>query len=159
MGGGPASLARGRGHGQLAGLPAGRTPGQGNNLHISLLLYRIYTEWPDYYVFRDHNILAIQYIYIYVTLHTNLYTNSSLRGLATLCPLPRGSPGPRGPSMPWPGRRPILGWEMQMTSLSVLRNSNKGFPSFLSQLSPLCFCHQPLLSHYPLSLYLLAART
>ena len=58
---GPASLARGRGQGQWAGLPAGQTPGSGDNLHIRLLLYRIYTEWPDYYAFRDHNNLATQY--------------------------------------------------------------------------------------------------
>ena len=32
---------------------------KGDNLHISLLLYRIYTEWTDYYVFRNHNNLAI----------------------------------------------------------------------------------------------------
>ena len=54
--------ARGRGHGQLASLPAGRTPGWGDNLHISLLSYRIYTEWPYYYAFRDHNNLAIKCI-------------------------------------------------------------------------------------------------
>ena len=40
----PARLARSKGHGQLAGLPVGQTPGGGDNLHISLLLYRIYTE-------------------------------------------------------------------------------------------------------------------
>ena len=57
---GLASLARGRGHGQLASLPAGRIPCGGGNLNISLVLYRIYTEWPDYYVFRDHNNLATQ---------------------------------------------------------------------------------------------------
>ena len=56
-----ASLARERGHRWLAGLPAGPTPGGGDNLHIiSLLLYRIYTECPDYYAFRDHNNLATQ---------------------------------------------------------------------------------------------------
>ena len=50
----------GRGHEQLASLPAGQTPGRGDNLHISLLLYRIYTEWPGYYAFRVHNNLATQ---------------------------------------------------------------------------------------------------
>ena len=59
---GPASLARGRGHGWLASLPAGQTPGQGDNLHISLLLYSIYTGWPDYYASIDHNNLSTQYI-------------------------------------------------------------------------------------------------
>ena len=44
----------------LASLPAGGTPDRGDNFHISLLLYRIYTEWPDYYAFRDHNNLANQ---------------------------------------------------------------------------------------------------
>ena len=48
---GPANLASGRGHGRLARLPAGTTPGRGDSLHISLLLCRIYTEWPDYYDF------------------------------------------------------------------------------------------------------------
>ena len=46
------------GGGEVVDLPAGQTPGRGGNLHISPLLYRIYTEWPDYYVFRDHNNLA-----------------------------------------------------------------------------------------------------
>ena len=58
-------MARGRGHGQLAVLPAGRTPDPGDNLHIILLLYRIYTEWPDYYAFRGHNNLATQCIIIW----------------------------------------------------------------------------------------------
>ena len=57
---GPASLTRGRGYGRLAGLPAGQTLGRGDNLHVSLLLYRLYTEWPDYYVFKEHNNLATQ---------------------------------------------------------------------------------------------------
>ena len=59
---GTASLARGRGHGWLASLPVDPTTGLGDNLKISLLLYRIYTEWPDYYAFRDHNNLATQYL-------------------------------------------------------------------------------------------------
>ena len=28
------------------------------------LLHRIYTEWPDYYAFRDHNNLATQFMYL-----------------------------------------------------------------------------------------------
>ena len=31
---------------------------EGDNLHISLLLCRTHTQWPDYYVFRDHHNLA-----------------------------------------------------------------------------------------------------
>ena len=69
---GPASLARGREYEWLASLPAGLTPGGGDNLHIILLLYRIYTEWPDYYAFRDHNNLATQcrYCNLYWPTHT-----------------------------------------------------------------------------------------
>ena len=58
----PACPGGKRKHGQLASLPAGQTLGRGDNLHISLLLYRIYTEWPDNYAFRDHNNLATQCI-------------------------------------------------------------------------------------------------
>ena len=59
---GPASLARQEGT-WVVGQPAcwSNSSSRGQ-CDISLLLYRIYTEWPDYYAFRDHNDLATQCI-------------------------------------------------------------------------------------------------
>ena len=62
--------------------------GGGDDLHISLLLYRIYIEWPDYYTFRDHNNLATQCIY------TKAWCMDSCTG-----------------GVSWPGLLPLTIWD------------------------------------------------